>query len=1306
MIVTLKSLMDGGSALMVRKALHSLWLLFATVIIVIALILSLTRLLSPFANSYRPQIVQFASQLMGQPVTISRVSLGWAGFSPILHCNNVIIFDHKGLRSLLQVKRLDIGFNPFRGFHNLMFQHGYIAVRGAHTTVYEKEDGSITIDGVQAVTDATSGSGDHDAWALLEWLFSQEEISLHDVHVQIINRFKHVIPIDGLNVHIVNRGDNHHFEGFARLAQTVPSRMKIAGDLQGDVNDPKSWSGKIYTKTQDILLAQWLESPIGHYKITSGRVDAQLWTHIKDGVFERWIGSFSGELINITDSVTNQSVFLRNAAGDLSWARNAKGWQLRASHLQITAADIDWPNRRLVVTYIKHADNKHQYDVKLNHLRLNPFFRMLRKTGALSKSLDNQWSLTSWDGELDYADFSLTLNHPIDDENSERWTVRDWFVQTDFDLRVIPALNHIRLNRLRGSILASRDKGDVIIGEKGVRVTYPDWFKNPVQFNNVSVALFWKRSNGKWHVEGHETDVDNALMHYNGDFSLDLDDNALSNLSIIGEYAFKDLSQLKHYVPLKLVSEDFAKWFETAIPRGRDMVGRFVFRGNPNQFPFESNEGIMLADLALNDFDLLYQEKWPEAKNLSMKIRFKNDAVVGKLLDGNVLGIGMKDVSLRIPHIGKAGETLYFDGKLFLTFPQGIAFLMQSPLAERFDMLRDLEISGDADLSLGLSVNLDTGETKVKGNVLSKKVGFRIPHWGVSLTNINGRLHFSEKEIMLDNAQGEFLGFPVKIDIFTVPVPGQGSKTQVELEGEVGVAKLKERFTEEVLKAVRGTLSYRARLEVPPGGRRKKLTIVSDLRGVNFTLPPPFEQGVLGKQKMKVTSRFAADKPIEVRIEIPGFFSVAMTSPKPVTNIDFDRGEIVLGKEKAKYRKEKGFIVRGHLEETHADEWVDYFRKRQAPTSAMKNRIHSVDVSFDKLIMFEQVYYNLRLKGKRKNGDAWHAELESPRVSGEILIPDDLERGLRVRFNRLFLTDLKRQTDDIPFTPTNVPPLDIIINDLRYEKTRLGWSELQTQPQPTGMAIRKLTFRSPAYTLHTRGTWRFDRTRLHGSLLINNLGEALQQWHMPRVVASRSGQVRFDLSWPRAPYELRLADINGRVDMQLKKGKITQLDKETEAKIGIGKFLSILSLQTLPQRLTLDFSDLDRGFGFSIFSGTFNLRKGSAYTKNTFLDGPVAYVAMHGRLGLARQDYDVRLKVAPRIFASLPVVATIAGGPIAGAVAWVVGKFVNRQIIKQVTSYSYHITGSWTEPTIKETDIQAKDIAENKRRERRRRPIR
>jgi len=57
------------------------------------------------------------------------------------------------------------------------------------------------------------------------------------------------------------------------------------------------------------------------------------------------------------------------------------------------------------------------------------------------------------------------------------------------------------------------------------------------------------------------------------------------------------------------------------------------------------------------------------------------------------------------------------------------------------------------------------------------------------------------------------------------------------------------------------------------------------------------------------------------------------------------------------------------------------------------------------------------------------------------------------------------------------------------------------------------------------------------------------------------------------------------------------------------------------------------------------------------------------------------LSISPHVTSSLPVVATLAGGPLAGAVTWVADKLVSKAVTN-VTTVNYKVSGPWSHPQV------------------------
>src|SRR5438046_2327694 len=120
--------------------------------------------------------------------------------------------------------------------------------------------------------------------------------------------------------------------------------------------------------------------------------------------------------------------------------------------------------------------------------------------------------------------------------------------------------------------------------------------------------------------------------------------------------------------------------------------------------------------------------------------------------------------------------------------------------------------------------------------------------------------------------------------------------------------------------------------------------------------------------------------------------------------------------------------------------------------------------------------------------------------------------------------------------------------------------------------------------------------------------------------------MQFNLIWPGAPYDMSLNHLSGTLGLQLTKGRIINLGNSTDAKMGLGRILNVFSLQSIPRRLSLDFSDVvESGYSFDSMKGTFALKNGNAFTRDARFDGPVARVELNGRLGLGVKDYDMVL---------------------------------------------------------------------------------
>jgi uncharacterized protein YhdP len=341
---------------------------------------------------------------------------------------------------------------------------------------------------------------------------------------------------------------------------------------------------------------------------------------------------------------------------------------------------------------------------------------------------------------------------------------------------------------------------------------------------------------------------------------------------------------------------------------------------------------------------------------------------------------------------------------------------------------------------------------------------------------------------------------------------------------------------------------------------------------------------------------------------------------------------------------------------------------------------------------YQQARWTFALKNK-----IWQIETDQANFSGQLTYNPNGQ--IDAKLSKLWLDshffNAGQDKSSLPWKVKQLPNIRLEVADFRWEKLALGQLIFIASQKPSAWTIEQISVQTPNYAMLLQGDATETKkggfsTQFHGEMRIGSLAKMLEMWEITPVANCKDGYVRFQGGWKAALNKISLKTLDGDLDIALKKGNITHLDAETEQKIGLGKLLSILSLQTLPRRLQLDFSDLaTQGFTYDLFKGHFDLHNGLLTTKDSMMDGPIAHVKMRGDLNVLDRWYDLELQVYPYITASLPVVATIAGGPLAGVATWAANHVIN-QGMQKVSGYTYKITGPWQQPVVQQVGIERK----------------
>ncbi|MBI5448133.1 MAG: hypothetical protein HY939_05340 [Gammaproteobacteria bacterium] len=325
---------------------------------------------------------------------------------------------------------------------------------------------------------------------------------------------------------------------------------------------------------------------------------------------------------------------------------------------------------------------------------------------------------------------------------------------------------------------------------------------------------------------------------------------------------------------------------------------------------------------------------------------------------------------------------------------------------------------------------------------------------------------------------------------------------------------------------------------------------------------------------------------------------------------------------------------------------------------------------------------SMRVQVTKEQEDV-RAQITNDIMSGKIYFPTNGSL-LKARLDYLILPGTDHLKSKL--SPKIIPKLDFYTRSLKIANKNIGSVSLMTSPTPAGLTIDKLTISTGNYQLDLHGQWNESAGRasshFNGELKSDDLSGMLQSWGFAPGVVSNDASALFSLNWQGTPFDFNVKTLQGKLSIDIQNGTFTELASSTNLKIGLGRIITMLSVQSITQKLQLNFNDVTRkGFNFSSLKGEFDIDQGQARTEEVLIEGPVAKIKLSGRVGLTTHDYDLELWVTPYVTSSLPVIATIAGGPIVGAATWLTDKILS-SAVQKLTTYHYHLTGPWDAPTV------------------------
>ncbi|HEX5355211.1 MAG TPA: YhdP family protein [Aquabacterium sp.] len=282
----------------------------------------------------------------------------------------------------------------------------------------------------------------------------------------------------------------------------------------------------------------------------------------------------------------------------------------------------------------------------------------------------------------------------------------------------------------------------------------------------------------------------------------------------------------------------------------------------------------------------------------------------------------------------------------------------------------------------------------------------------------------------------------------------------------------------------------------------------------------------------------------------------------------------------------------------------------------------------------------------------------------------------------------------------SMPALDVVIDQLEWRGLPLGRLEVEAVNRQVPVAgaapvpewrMTKLRMSSPEAQLNASGNWTVlgaqsaarrpgvklkPRSAFSFTLDLQNSGGLLTRLGLPQTIKGGKGKLTGQVSWLGAPMEPDPLSMTGDINVQISEGQFLKVDP------GMAKLLGVLSLQSLPRRLTLDFRDVfQQGFAFDSIDGDVKIGQGQATTRNLRMRGVQAVVLMEGQADLAHETQNLHVYVVPEVNAGGASLAYAAINPVIGLGTFIAQVLLRKQVSDAGTQ-EFRVTGPWADPQV------------------------
>lgn len=1313
-----------------RGLLLSFWLIYFAFI---ALILALRYSILPNIEAYRADIEKFATQTLGQPVSIGRVEASWDGINPDLTLLDVRVADAQG-RPALAFARVETILSWW-SVPRAQLRLRLLRIDEPTLNLRRDAAGNFSIAGMPI-----GPSDDKDSGNAADWVLEQRRIRIRGATLVWEDELRQAPPLvlEDVNFALDNDGRQHRFGLTALPPAAFAAPIDIRGDFRGsNVEQLAAWSGQAYLEIDYADLAvwrQWIDYPLA---LPHGVGALRAWFDLADGRPQAITTDIALRHARLRLAPELPALELDHLSGRVSVRLNAGGFDLDAQQLQLltppqgssaagipaaidigpTDFQVSWQNGEV-------ASPAHATNVKSGTISTvdSGGKQLPAGAGSIKASRLDIGALAALAGHfpLDAKSRALLSEHApkgIVSGLSGRWTggvagLQSYALKATFrDLAVRAQGDFPGFSGLSGEMEVSEKGGKAEIQSTKSTIDLPAVF--PVSL----IELDWLKASTQWSLKDGRLEARLAHVDFAGPEAAGSAQGLYRTTADGPGYVDMTAALTRagakavwRYMPHE-VGEGARFWLRDSLLAGTTNDAKLVLKGDLAEFPFlDKSKGQFLVTVKARDVVLDYGTGWPRIDGIHGDLRFEGNGMVIDAQRGTILGAKLSNTHVEIPDFDRPISTLYVKGQADGPTAEFLKFIDKSPVAERIDHFTDdMRASGNGHLDIKLTIPLDEKQlpqSRIDGDFRFINNEVTVDAALPPIRQVNGNVQFSGSDLRVPEINGTLFGGPLKIKGGLQ----KDGNVLITAEGSIDITQLRQQLTSPLLDSFSGSAPYRG--EVRINKRNADLVINSTLVGLASALPEPFAKAAaetlpLRFEKVLIAKDVATRAPFAVRDQLNATLgnrlSLQIVRRKQADGFVIERGAIAVGQPVGDSLQlpERGVALAVTAKGLDLDRWRSLLASSVATDGADKSGtspapavpvINTVRLKAGDLILLGHHFHGVELTAAAAPA-AWTVRVNSQQATGELLWESAGRGKLSARFKKMVLDQpVSASAGDrvsaraVPATSATsdavkeLPALDLIADEFQFGERRLGRLELQAVNEGNAWRLDRILASSLPGTLSGSGIWQIgggrSRTELDFKIDSSDVGKLLDRLGYPGTVKSGTARLGGQVGWNGSPASLDFASLSGDMNLEVSKGQFLKLDPGAT-----GKLLGLISLQGLPRRISLDFKDVfSEGFAFDSISSKLAVQGGIMRTERLQIDGPSARVLMRGEVDLEQETQRLNVTVQPELGGTAALGVALIN-PVAGVATWLAHKVLQNPL-NQIFGFDYLVTGTWGDPIV------------------------